>query len=75
MTQTKKDAPAKNKDQLKKKDRAKAIAGALDYASKTLTGIATANAPYQDTNYTPAGDPAQRPIDIDPFGTDNDAPA
>ncbi len=72
MTQ---DAPAKNKAQKKKNKNKDAIIGALNYASETLTGIATANAPYQDTNYTPAGDPAQRPIDIDPFGTDNDAPA
>ena len=75
MTKTKPDAPAKNKAQKKKTNNNDAIAGALNYASKTLTGIATANAPYQDTNYTPAGEPAQRPIDIDPFGTDNDAPA
>ena len=75
MTQTKKDAASQAADQRKKNNKKDAIIGALNYASKTLTGIATANAPYQDTNYTPAGDPAQRPIDIDPFGTDNDAPA
>ena len=75
MTQTKKDAPAKAADQRKKNKRAKAITGALDYASKTLTGIATANAPYQSTNYTPEKERKQRPIDIAPFGPDNDAPA
>jgi len=70
-----KDAAAKNKDQKKKKKNREALAGALSYASSTLSGIATANAPYQDTNYSPVGEPAQRPVDIDPFGTDNDAPA
>jgi len=74
MTQTQ-DAPAQAADQRKKNKKAEKIATALNYASKTLTGIATANAPYQDTNYTPAGDPAQKPVNIDPFGTDNDAPA
>ena len=58
-----------------KKNRASAISDGLNYAAKTLKGIATANAGFQSTNYTPAGEPAQKPVDIDPFGTDNDAPA
>jgi len=58
-----------------KEKRKKNIRAGLDYASRTLTGIATANAGYQNTDYSPAGEPAQRPVDIDPFGTDNDAPA
>jgi len=70
-----KDAAAKNKDQLKKKKRKEAIAGALSYVGDTLKGIATANAGHQNTNYSPEREPAQRPVDIDPFGTDNDAPA
>jgi len=70
-----KDAAAKNKDQKKKNKNKEALAGALNYASKTLTGIATANAGHQNTNYSPEREPAQRPVDIDPFGTDNDAPA
>jgi len=58
-----------------KKNKKKKVAAGLDYVANQLKGIATANAPYQDTNYTPAGDPAQKPVNIDPFGTDNDAPA
>ena len=53
----------------------KKIGDALTYVGDTLKGIATANAPYQSTNYTPERERKQRPIDIDPFGTDNDAPA
>ena len=63
----------KKKGEWKKK--LKKAGPALDYAAKTLSGIATANSKHQDTNYSPAGEPAQRPVDIDPFGTDNDAPA
>ena len=63
----------KKKGEWKKK--LKKAGPALDYAAKTLKGIATANDGYQNTNYSPEREPAQRPVDIDPFGTDNDAPA
>ena len=58
-----------------KQDRKKKIAGALNYASSTLKGIATANAGFQSTDDTPQVERKQRPIDIDPFGQDNHANA
>tara|TARA_B100001250_G_C19808046_1_gene794343 strand:+ start:3046 stop:3234 length:189 start_codon:yes stop_codon:yes gene_type:complete len=59
----------------KKDNKKKKIGKALSYVGDTLKGIATANAGHQNTNYSPEREPAQRPVDIDPFGTDNDAPA
>jgi len=50
-----------------KADKASAIGKGLSALGSSLTGIATANAPYQSTNYTPISERKQRPVDINPF--------
>jgi len=59
----------------KKDNKKKKITAGLDYVANQLKGIATANAGYQSTDYTPQVERKQRPIDIDPFGQDNHANA
>ena len=59
----------KNKDKTNgpSKSKAAAIGKGLSAIGDSLKGIATANAPYQSTNYTPISERRQRPIDISPF--------
>ena len=50
-----------------KKDKAAAIGKGLSALGSSLKGIATANAPYQSTDYSPISERRQQPIDIRPF--------
>jgi len=57
----------------KKDNKKKKITAGLDYVANQVKSIATANSPYQSTNYTPEKEHKQEPINIDPFGQDNHA--
>ena len=50
-----------------KADKASAIGKGLSALGSSLKGIATANAPYQSTDYSPISERRQQPIDISPF--------
>ena len=49
------------------KSKAAAIGKGLSAIGDSLKGIATANAPYQSTDYSPISERRQKPIDISPF--------